>query len=52
MLSFVYLSYSMMALLIETVPDFLETWNECLGDFARYRIAIEEARAPNQKTGV
>ncbi|KAK5953876.1 hypothetical protein OHC33_005147 [Knufia fluminis] len=43
MLSFVYLSYSMMALLMETVPDFLETWIECLGDLARYRMAIEEA---------
>lgn len=43
MLSFVYLSYSMMALLMETVPDFRETWIECLGDLARYRMAIEEA---------
>lgn len=43
MLSFVYLAYSMMALLKETVPDFLETWIECLGDLARYRMAIEEA---------
>lgn len=43
MLSFVYLSYSMMALLKETVPDFTETWIECLGDLARYRMAIEEA---------
>lgn len=43
MLSFVYLSYSMMALLKETVPDFVETWIECLGDLARYRMAIEEA---------
>ncbi|KAJ9663494.1 hypothetical protein H2198_000760 [Neophaeococcomyces mojaviensis] len=43
MLSFVYLAYSMIALLMETVPDFLETWIECLGDLARYRMAIEEA---------
>ncbi|KAK5076668.1 hypothetical protein LTS08_005839 [Lithohypha guttulata] len=42
MLSFVYLAYSMMALLKETVPDFEETWIECLGDLARYRMAIEE----------
>ena len=42
MLSFVYLAYSMMTLLMETVPDFLETWIECLGDIARYRMAIEE----------
>ena len=43
MLSFVYLAYSMIGLLMETVPDFLETWIECLGDLARYRMAIEEA---------
>ena len=43
MLSFVYLAYSMMALLMESVPSFLETWIECLGDLARYRMAIEEA---------
>jgi hypothetical protein len=43
MLAFVYLSYSMMALLKESVPSFEETWIECLGDLARYRMAIEEA---------
>jgi hypothetical protein len=43
MLTFVYLAYSMMALLMESVPDFEETWIECLGDLARYRMAIEEA---------
>jgi hypothetical protein len=37
MLSFVYIAYSMMALLMESVPSFLETWIECLGDLARYR---------------
>ncbi|RMZ83765.1 hypothetical protein DV738_g1042, partial [Chaetothyriales sp. CBS 135597] len=42
MLSFVYLAYSMMALLVESVPSFSETWIECLGDLARYRMAIEE----------
>src|SRR5213078_2329412 len=42
MLAFIYLAYSMMALLYETVPTFEETWIECLGDLARYRIAIEE----------
>lgn len=42
MLSFVYLAYSMMALLMESVPSFVETWIECLGDLARYRMAIEE----------
>jgi hypothetical protein len=43
MLAFVYLAYSMMALLMESVPSFVETWIEYLGDLARYRIAIEEA---------
>ncbi len=42
MLAFVYIAYSMMALLMESVPSFLETWIECLGDLARYRMAIEE----------
>src|SRR5205809_789091 len=32
-----------MALLVESVPSFEETWIECLGDLARYRMAIEEA---------
>jgi hypothetical protein len=31
----------MMALL-EQVPSFVQTWIECLGDLARYRMAIEE----------
>src|SRR5271154_358617 len=42
MLAFVYLAYSMMALLMESVPSFVETWIECLGDLASYRMAIEE----------
>ena len=37
MLAFVYIAYSMMALLKESVPSFTETWIECLGDLARYR---------------
>ncbi|KAL9611235.1 MAG: hypothetical protein Q9167_004118 [Letrouitia subvulpina] len=41
MLAFLYIAYSMMALLYETVPAFEETWIECLGDLARYRMAIE-----------
>ncbi|KAK5454911.1 hypothetical protein LTS15_005631 [Exophiala xenobiotica] len=43
MLSFVYLVYQMMGLLMESVPTFHLTWIECLGDLARYRMAIEEA---------
>ncbi|KAK6495714.1 hypothetical protein TWF481_002761 [Arthrobotrys musiformis] len=42
MLTFIYLAYSMMALLYETVPAFADTWVECLGDLGRYRMAIEE----------
>lgn len=41
MLSYIYLSYDMIALLYETVPSYKETWMECLGDLGRYRMAIE-----------
>jgi len=44
MLAFIYLAYQMMSLLLETVPNFTDTWIECLGDLARYRMAIEEER--------
>ncbi|RPB22750.1 hypothetical protein L211DRAFT_869220 [Terfezia boudieri ATCC MYA-4762] len=42
MLTFIYLAYSIMALLYETVPAFEDTWIECLGDLGRYRMAIED----------
>ena len=42
MLTFIYIVYSMMAVLYETVPSFEDTWIECLGDLARYRMAIED----------
>ncbi|KAI1288757.1 hypothetical protein F5Y03DRAFT_78891 [Xylaria venustula] len=42
MLTFIYLAYSMVALLYETVPAFEDTWIECLGDLGRYRMAIED----------
>ncbi|KAJ6132339.1 hypothetical protein N7471_007554 [Penicillium samsonianum] len=42
MLDFIYLSYSMITLLLESVSGFKETWIECLGDLARYRMAVEE----------
>ncbi len=32
MLTFIYIAYSMMALLYETVPAFEDTWIECLGN--------------------
>lgn len=37
-----YLDAYMMALLYETVPALEDAWNECLGDLARYRMAIED----------
>jgi hypothetical protein len=42
MLTFIYMAYSMMASLYETVPAFGDTWIECLGDLGRYRMAIED----------
>ena len=32
MLAFIYIAYTMMALLYETVPSFEDTWIECLGN--------------------
>lgn len=43
MLNFIYLAYSMMTMLLESVSAFRETWIECLGDLARYRMAVEES---------
>src|SRR5437764_12502320 len=43
MLAFAYFSYSMVPLLLESLTSFEETWIECLGDLACYRMAIEEA---------
>ncbi|EMC98843.1 hypothetical protein BAUCODRAFT_103364, partial [Baudoinia panamericana UAMH 10762] len=51
MISFIYLAYQMMALLYETVPVFLDTWIECLGDLARYRMAVEEEREAHAQWG-
>lgn len=42
MLAFIYMTYSMMALLFETIPPFEDTCVECLGDLGRYRVAIED----------
>ena len=42
MLAFIYIAYTMMALLYETVSIFEDTWIECLGDLGRYRMAIED----------
>jgi hypothetical protein len=51
MLAFIYLAYQMMALLLETVPSFTDTWIECLGDLARYRMAIEEEKETHATWG-
>ncbi|KAI4740285.1 hypothetical protein E4T50_09276 [Aureobasidium sp. EXF-12298] len=42
MLQFIYLAYQTVTLLYETVPSFEDTWIECLGDLARYRMAVED----------
>lgn len=43
MVNFIYFAYPMMTLLYESVPAFEDTWIECLGDLARYRMAIEDS---------
>ena len=50
MLAFIYIAYSMMALLFETVATFQDTWIECLGDLARYRMAIEDDDIRDRET--
>lgn len=52
MLTFIYLAYSMMALLYETVPAFEETWIECLEDLGRYRMAIEDDDIRDRETWI
>ena len=49
MLAFIYIAYSMMALLYETVKAFKDTWIECLGDLARYRMAIEDSSSGDRE---
>jgi hypothetical protein len=49
MLAFIYLTYSMMALLYETVPGFEDTWIECLGNLGRYYMAIEDDDIRNRE---
>ncbi|ODM21095.1 hypothetical protein SI65_04148 [Aspergillus cristatus] len=50
MLTFLYLAYSMMTLLLESVPAFEDTWIECLGDLARYGMAIERSDLQDRET--
>jgi hypothetical protein len=49
MLEFIYLSYSMMALLYETVPVFAHTWVKYLGDISRYRSALKDKDSQDGK---
>jgi hypothetical protein len=50
MLTFIYLAYSTIALLSETVTHFEDTWIECLGDLSRYRMAIEDEDIRDRET--
>jgi len=50
MVCFIYIAYSMVALLYETVPTFEDTWVECLGDLGRYRMAIEDEDPKDRET--
>jgi hypothetical protein len=40
MIEFIYIAYSMVTILLETVPSY--TWTECLDDISRYCMAIED----------
>jgi hypothetical protein len=42
MLAFLYHAYGLLGVFLETVPAFRETWIECLGDLARYRMVIDD----------
>lgn len=50
MITFLNISYSMMALLYETVPMFEDTWIECLGDLGRYRMALGDIEQRDRDT--
>lgn len=41
MVDFVHLAYAITKLLLEITPVFKVTWMECLGDLARYSMAVE-----------
>ncbi|KAG0648643.1 esl2 [Hyphodiscus hymeniophilus] len=42
MLAFIFLAYSTMALLNETIPAIEDTWIKCLGDPRQYRLGLED----------
>jgi hypothetical protein len=41
MIRFLYMVYSLLSMLLEVVPAFKVMWMECMGDIARYLMAIE-----------
>ncbi|KAB8213474.1 hypothetical protein BDV33DRAFT_210171 [Aspergillus novoparasiticus] len=41
MLTYIYLAYSMLTLLLQTVPALEQAWVECLGNLSRYGVIIE-----------
>lgn len=45
MLTFLHMAYGVVCLLYETIPSHKATWIECLGDLARYLMAVEERDA-------
>jgi hypothetical protein len=49
-LAFMYLAYSRMTLPMESALSFEETWIECLGDLATYRMTIGEADLHDSET--
>jgi hypothetical protein len=51
MLVSVYLAYSMMAFLMESIPSFLETWIKCLGDLADTRWPLKKPTIEIEKYG-
>jgi hypothetical protein len=49
-LGFILIAYQMISLLLETAPGFTDTWIECLGDLARYRMAVEDEKGREMRT--
>jgi hypothetical protein len=54
MVAFIYLAYSMLAMLHETIPRLEETWVKYLGYLGRYRMTIEDDEIINKEvwTGI
>jgi len=54
MIAFIYLAYSLLAMLYETIPRFEETWMKYLGHLGRYRMSLEDDEIINKEvwTGI